>query len=184
MKNLLGKMLQAGTIALAAIAVPHLRAAPVAAVPGDALYVAIDTDDPLAFDRFRYADDGRTRNEDLIVPTLRNRGPSMAEAAHWPTPIVALNEDASPPPDEPVLRLTWSNGRVFAEFLAKKGAKPFFLGVVNRDSLSYHPHPDEALNRIMSATSGGAKHDETIRANTEMQLYLALDLLERHLVRK
>ncbi len=184
MKTLLGKLLVTGTIALAAVAVPHLRAAQPVAAPGDALYVTIDTDDPLAFDRFRFADDGKTKNEDLIVPTLRARGPAMAEAAHWPTPLVALNEDASPPPNEPVLRLTWSNGRVFAEYLEKKGAKPFFLGVVNRDSLAYHPTPDAALNKIMSATSGGAKHDETIRANTEMQLYLALDLLEKHLAGK
>lgn len=184
MKNLLEKMLASGTIALAAIAVPHLRAAPPAALPGDALYVTIDTDDPLAFDRFRYADDGKTKNEDLIVPALRHRAAELAAAARWTTPLVVLNEDTSPPPGEPVLRLTWSNGRVFAEYLKAKGAKPFFLGVVNRDSLSYHPDANGALNRILSATSAGGKRDEAIRANTEMQLYLALDLLREHVAGK
>jgi hypothetical protein len=186
MKNLLGQLLYSGTIALAAVAVPHLRAAQPVALPGAALYVSIDTDDPLAFDRFRYGRDSGKVNEDLIVPTLRARAPAMAEAAHWTAPIVVLAENAKAPAGEPVLRLTWSDGnaKVFAEYLPTAGAKPYFLGVVSRDSLAYHPTPDLALNRVLSATSEEAKHDESVRANTEMELYLALGLVEQHVAGK
>jgi len=186
MKNLLGKLLLAGTIALAAGAVPHVRAAQPAAAPGDALYVTIGTDDPLAFDRFRYGRDAGKVNQDLIVPTLRNQAPVMAAAARWTTPIVVLNENTSPPAGEPVLRLTWSDGnaKVFAEYLPTSSSHAHFLGVVSRDSLSYHPTPNEALNRVLSATSEEARHDEAVRANTEMELYLALQLVEEHLGHK
>src|ERR1700722_17846922 len=113
MKNLLGKLLLAGAIALTAVAVPHVRAAQPAAAPGNALYVTIGTDDPLAFDRFRYGRDAGKVNQDLIVPTLRAQAPAMAAAARWTTiPIVVLNENASPPAGEPVLRLTWSDGNM------------------------------------------------------------------------
>jgi hypothetical protein len=186
MKNLLGKLLFAGTIALAAGAVPHVRAAQPAALPGDALYVIIGTDDPLAFDRYRYGRDSGKVNQDLIVPTLRNQASAMAAAAHWAAPVVVLNENASPPAGEPVLRLTWGDGnaKVFAEYLPTAAAKAHFLGIVSRDSLAYHPTPDAALNRVLSATSEEAKHDEAIRANTEMELYLALQLVEEHLGHK
>ncbi len=83
---------------------------------------------------------------------------------------------------QPVLHLTWGDGgKVFAEYSAPSAKKAYFLGIVSKDSLSYHPNPDAALNRVLSATSEGAKHDEAVRVNTEMQLYLALGLVKQHL---
>lgn len=184
MNNLLGTWLLAGTTALAAVSVPHLRAAS-ASLPGAALYVTIGTDDPLAFDRFRFGHDTPKVNEDLIVPTLRAQAPAMAAAAHWTSPIVVLAEDATAPAGQPILHLTWGDGgKVFAEYSDQTTRKPYFLGIVSKDSLSYHPTPDAALNRVLSATSEGARHDEVVRVNTEMQLYLALGLVEQHLARK
>ena len=172
----------AGTLALAASALPAMRAAQPANLPGSALYVTIGTDDPLGFDRFRFGHDTPKVNEDLIVPTLRAKAPAMAAAAHWTAPLVVLAEDATPPAGQPVLHLTWGDGgKVFAEYSAPSAKKPYFLGVVSKDSLSYHPTPDAALNRVLSATSEGAKHDEVVRVNTEMQLFLALGLVEQHL---
>ena len=105
----------------------------------------------------------------------------MAAAAHWTAPIVVLAEDAKPPAGQPVLHLTWADGgKVYAEYSATGAGKPYFLGIVSKDSLAYHPTPDAALNRVLSATSEEAKHDEAIRVNTEMQLYLALGLIEKH----
>jgi hypothetical protein len=182
MKRFLGQWLLSGTVALAAIAAPRALAAPVAAPPGDTLYLAVGTDDPLAFDRLRYGRDSGQVNEDLIIPTLRARAAAMARAAGLEVPIVTLDEDARPPAGEPVLRLTWGlGGKVFAEYLATAGARPVFLGVVSRDSLAYHPTPAAALNRVLSAPSGEARRDESVRANTEMQLYLALGLVRQHL---
>jgi hypothetical protein len=185
MNNLLGKLLLTGTIALAAVALPRLRAQP-AGAPGTALYISVETDDPLAFDRFRYGQATRQVNEDLIIPTLRAQAPAMAAAAHWTGPLVVLADNASAPAGEPILRLTWSdnNVKVFAEYLPHSGAKAAFLGIVSRDSLAYHPTPDAALNRVLSATSPGGKHDEAVRANTEMELYLALQLVANHLAGK
>ena len=185
MKTFLRQLLLSGAVALMASAGPLLRAAPPVSGNGEALYVTIGTDDPLAFDRFRYGFATPKVNEDLIIPTLRAKAPDMAQAAHWSAPIVVLNEDTRPPAGQPVLRLTWSDGgRVYAEYLATPAAKAVELGVVSRDSLAYHPTPDAALNRVLSATSEEARHDEAVRANTEMELYLALQLVEEHLGHK
>ncbi len=178
MKTFLHKFLLSGAVALAAVAIPQLRAASSAAATGDKLYVTIDYDDPIAFERFRY---GFNDGKDLILGTLRAKAAEMAQAAHWATQVVVLDEKTQPPEGAPVLRLTWSHDAVLAEYLPNKDAKAYYLGVVNRTSLAFHPTPAAVITRINSAPNSLARRDERIRADTELNLYLALGLVEKHL---
>jgi hypothetical protein len=175
-------------LASAALALPRIAAAP--AATGDTLYVTVDSDDPIAFKLFRY---GYNDGKDLIIDTLRAKAGDMAQAAHWSGPIVVLDENTPPPAGAHVLRLNWDDsggsaagvqtlggGRserdftVSAEYLPNPDAKPRYLGVVSRESLAFHPTPDLVYTRIRSAPNDFARRDETVRAKTELNLFLAL----------
>jgi hypothetical protein len=179
MKKFFGNSLVLGAIACAALAIPHLAAAPAAApAAGSSLYVTISYDDPIAFEHFRY---GFNDGKDIIIGTLRAKAAEMAQAAHWTMPIVVLDENTAPPAGAPVLRLTWDNQlAVEAEYLPNKDAKATYLGVVSREPLAFHPTPDLVITRIRSAPNAFARRDETVKANTELNLYLALQRIEEH----
>jgi hypothetical protein len=185
MKNILRYPLFLGALAVAVLALPRLSAATplpdAPAVPG-ALYVTIAYDDPIAFEHFRY---GFNDGKDLILGTLQAKATAMAQAAHWTAPIVVLDEKVQPPPGAPVLRLSWDDGgnafTVSAEYLPNRDAKADYLGVVSRESLAFHPTPDLVYTRIAQAPNQFARRDETIRADTELNLFLSLQRIEKHL---
>jgi hypothetical protein len=185
MKKILRYPLVLGALAVA-LALPRLSAATLRlpdapAVPG-ALYITIAYDDPIAFEHFRY---GFNDGKDLILGTLQAKAGEMAHAAHWTAPIVVLDEKAQPPPGAPVLRLSWDDGgntfTVSAEYLPNRDAKADYLGVVSRESLAFHPTPDLVYTRIAAAPNQFARRDETIRADTELNLFLSLQRIEKHL---
>lgn len=184
-------------IAGAALTLPRLAAdTPAAPTASGAIYITISYDDPIAFEHFRY---GFNDGKDLILETLRAKAAEMAQAAHWTAPIVVLDDKTPPPAGAPVLRLSWDdsgapyagaqtlspsadrNFTVSAEYLPNKDAKPYYLGVVSRESLAFHPTPDLVYTRIRSAPNQFARRDETIKADTELNLYLALQRIEKHL---
>jgi hypothetical protein len=194
MKKLLGHPLLWSAIACAALVLPRLTAATPPA-PGP-IYVTISYDDPIAFEHFRY---GFNDGKDLILGTLRTKAAEMAHAAHFTAPIVVLDDKTPPPAGAPVLRLSWDdsgapyagaqtlspsadrNFTVSAEYLPDKDAKASYLGVVSRESLAFHPTPDLVYTRIRSAPNDFVRRDETIKADTELNLFLALQRAEKHL---
>jgi len=196
MKKLFGHPLLWGAIVCAGLILPRLSAAPAAAPDRSGpLYITIAYDDPIAFEHFRY---GFNDGKDLILGTLRAKAAEMAQAAHWTAPIVVLDDKTPPPAGAPVLRLSWDdsgapfagaqtlnpsadrNFTVSAEYLPNKDAKATYLGVVSRESLAFHPNPDEVYTRIRSAPNNFARRDETIKADTELNLFLALQRIEKH----
>jgi hypothetical protein len=193
MKSSLGRFLLWAVLACAIPGVPRAAAAPQPAGP---LYITIAYDDPIAFEHFRY---GFNDGKDLILGTLRNKADEMARYAHWDIPIVVLDDKVQPPPGAPVLRLSWDDSgapyagaqtlspsadrhfTVSAEYLPDREAKAHYLGVVSRESLAFHPTPDAVYTRIRSAPNEFARRDETIRANTELSLFLALQRVKKQL---
>lgn len=160
--------------------------------PGDKLYVTIAYDDPIFFEHFRYAYD--VTGKDIVLGTLRDKAAFDASKAGWPTPIVVLDEKTPPPPDEPILRLTWiketsgmnlaadsTNGTVTAEYLPNRNAKPYYLGVVSRQSLAFGPDPNGAIESIQTAPNDLARRDARVEAQIEMYLYEGLQMLEQRL---
>ena len=73
-----------------------------------------------------------------------------------------------------MLRLTWTEDAVTAELLVRTGTKPVYLGVVSRSPLSEHPDYKAMRQEIDQSGSSDRQHDAALRAQTRLQLYLAL----------
>jgi hypothetical protein len=144
----------------------------------DTVYVQIDTFDPIAFDRMRYA---RDNGDELILNTLKKEAAAQAKYAELNYNVVVLDDAAAPPKGANVLRLTWANGEVLAELISPANAKPKFLGVVSRTSISYHPNGSQMLRDVDRAGLRDARRDASLRAQTQMHLYLGLQRVAREL---
>jgi hypothetical protein len=149
------------------------RAAEVASAPaGDKLYVNIEYYDPIRFDHMRYA---RSTGDELILATLKDSAAAQARFAGYAGEIAVLDEHAKAPAGAPVLTLTWNDGAVAADFAHHGQSK--FLGIVNREPLSYHPDFRNMQRSIDSAGLADARRDAAVRAGVQMDLYLALHYL-------
>ncbi|HVW22607.1 MAG TPA: hypothetical protein VHC86_15435 [Opitutaceae bacterium] len=166
-----------GALTLAGPAVARLAADGL--VPGEKLYVTIGFDNPIFEEHYRY---GYNDGKDIVLDTLRERAADDAKKAGWPTPIVVLGDKSQPPPNEPVLRITWTDqNAVVGEYLPNKDAKPYYLGVLSRTALAFGPDPNGAVSRIHSAVNDLARRDQQVKEDVATYLYVALGLTEKHL---
>jgi hypothetical protein len=161
-------LLVASLVALGAFAPAAQAQDP--AVPA-ALHVVIRAHDPITFHQLRH---GLADGKELILSTLRLSADQEAGYAQYPGDVVVGDEKTAPPEDAPVLRLTWTEDAVTAELLVRSGAKPVYLGVVSRSPLSEHPDYKAMRQEIDQSGSSDRQRDATVRAQTRLQLYLAL----------
>ncbi len=159
---------------LLAAALPVVASEPLADATDGTLYVTIDTLEPMEFKHFRRA---RADGRELILSTLKMTADAQARFAGYPGGVVVLDEDTEPPEGAPSLRLTWAEEAVTAELIT--GGKPRYLGVVNRNPLSEHPDFNRMRREIDRSGSTDRKRDAIVRAETQMNLYLALKLAAR-----
>lgn len=177
MKTSWKPVLLLGMLTLAAPAVSRLAADGL--VPGERLYVTVGFDDPIFEQHYRY---GYNDGKDIVLDTLRQRAEADAKKAGWPTAIVVLGDKTPPPPNEPVLRITWTEQHdVVAEYLPSKDAKAYYLGVLSRTALAFGPDPNGAVNRISSAVNDLDRRDQQVKEAVDTYLYTALGLAEKHL---
>lgn len=156
---------------------PRVLADQAGATPSP-LYVVISTTEPIEFKQYRHA---RADGRELILSTLKMRADQQARFAGYPGDVTVLDEKDAPPADAAVLRLTWTADVVAAELIAHAGAKPQYLGVVSRSPLSEHPDFKAMQHEIDQSGASDKKRDATLRAKTEMNLYLALLRAKREL---
>ncbi len=143
------------------------------------LHVEIRAQDPISFHQFRH---GLADGEELILSTLRMNADQQAQFARYPGDVVVLGENETAPADAPVLRLTWAEGGdVTADLLMPPDRKAKFLGVLSRSPLSEHPDYKEMRRKIDQSGSSDRKRDATVRAQVQLELYLALLRAKREL---
>lgn len=152
-----------------------VRAAEAPAPAGNPLYVRIETSDPIYFDRLRYA---VTNGDELVLSTLKATAAEQARFAGYTGEVVVLDEKARAPDGALVLVLSWDGKSVFAN--VGQGGKDKYLGVVNRLPLSYHPDYNRMRRSIDQAGLQDARRDATLRAEVQMELYLALKYLVKY----
>jgi len=156
-------------LALAAPAFAADSATPPARHP--TLYVTIDALEPMEFRHQRRAlADGR----ELILTTLQESAVAQARFAGYGGEVVVLAEKAKPPASAPVLRLTWTAETVAADLLPVGGAKAINLGIVSGLPLTQHPDYDRMHAEVSRRTLKDERRDALLRAQTQMNLYLAL----------
>lgn len=140
------------------------------------LYVTIDVLEPLDFRHYRRAlGDG----SELILTTLRQSAAEQARLAHCAGEVVVLDEKAAPPAKSPVLRLTWTVEAVAAELIPADGGKAINLGIVSGLPLTQHPDYDRMHAEISRQGLKDHRRDALLRAQTQMNLYLALQRANR-----
>lgn len=145
------------------------------------LYVTIDALEPLDFRHYRRAlGDG----SELILATLKQSADAQARLAHCAHEIVVLDETAAPPAKAPVLRLTWTADAVAADLLPADGGKTINLGIVSGLPLTQHPDYDRMHAEISRQGLKDHRRDAILRAQTQMNLYLALQRVTRVLEAK
>jgi hypothetical protein len=151
--------------------------AAVVAPPLEKVYVQIDSPDLIFFHHYRLS---QVDGHDLILNELKNTAAAQARFADYPGELVVLDAEAKAPAGAPVLLLYWNRLTVTASLI--RGGKEDYLGVVSRTP--YDAHPDyinmqPKLNRGLPAE----QRDEDLRARTQMNLYQALRLLRRQMVK-
>ena len=166
-------LLLAASTALLPFADPFVRAEENPSSPaGEKLYLALDYDDPIAFDRARYA---FTTGDELILATLKSAAAEQARVAGYAGEIVVLGEKAKAPAGAAVLTLNWATRDVTADF--SDGGHHKYLGVVSNRPLSYHPDHHRLQLAIDTAGLRDARRDAAVRVGVEMNLYVALHYL-------
>lgn len=145
------------------------------------LYVTIDALEPMEFRHQRRA---LADGSELILTTLQESAAAQARFAHYNGEIVVLAEKAKPPASARVLRLTWTAEAVAAELLPVDGGKVINLGIVSGLPLTQHPDYDRMYAEITRHTLKDARRDVLLRAQTQMNLYLALQRAGRVLSAK
>ncbi len=144
--------------------------------PADSkVYVRIETSDPIHFERLRYA---VTNGDELILSTLKATAAEQARFAEYAGEVIVLDEKAKAPDGATVLLLSWDDRSVFAN--VARGGKDKYLGVVNRLPLSYHPDYNRLRRSIDQAGLSDARRDAALRADVQMELYLALKYLVKY----
>ncbi len=140
------------------------------------LYVTIDSLEPLDFRHYRRAlGDG----SELILTTLKQSAAEQARLAHCAGEVVVLDDKAAPPAKSPVLRLTWTAEAVAADLLPADGGKAINLGIVSGLPLTQHPDYDRMHAEISRQGLKDQRRDALLRAQTQMNLFLALQRANR-----
>ena len=155
---------------VAASATAETPAQPVAS--GETVYVTIEYFDPIRFDRMRHA---LTTGDDLILVTLKDSAAEQARFAGYTGTLIVLDEKTKPPVNATVLTLTWNERDVAAS--VTQAGKSKYLGIVNRQPISYHPDYMHMRQLIDSAGLPDARRDAALRAEVQMDLYKALEYL-------
>lgn len=168
-------------VALAALFLPVIATAAKDESPapsvglGETVYVTIEYFDPIRFERMRY---GLMTGDELILATLRDSAAEQARFAGYAGTVIVLAENAKPPAEATVLRLTWNGNAVGAD--VTQAGKGKFLGVVNRLPISYHPDFMRMQRSIDTAGVPNARRDAALRAEVQMDLFQALQYLVRY----
>ncbi len=149
---------------------PALTVAPAT----ETVYVKIDSPDLIAFHHYRLAEVDGT---ELILSTLKQTADDQARFAKYPGPVSVLDDDAKAPDGAPVLLLTWSGDTVSATL--QRGGREKSLGIVSRTALSTHPDFPEMMKYLDKGLSD-QRRDAKLRAKTQMNLYVALLILNRY----
>lgn len=158
--------------AMLVLAVPAFAADTTTPTPRHpTLYVTIDALEPMEFRHQRRA---LADGSELILTTLRDSAAAQARFAHYDGEVVVLDEKAKPPASTQVLRLTWTADAVAAELLPVSGGKAINLGIVSGLPLAQHPDYDRMYAEVSRQTLKDARRDALMRAETQMNLYLAL----------
>lgn len=145
------------------------------------LYVTIDALEPLDFRHYRRA---LVDGTELILTTLKQSAAAQARLANCPGEVVVLDEKVTPPAKSPVLRLTWTAEAVAAELFPADGGKAINLGIVSGLPLTQHPNYDRMHAEISRQGLKDHRRDALLRAQTQMNLYLALQRATRILQAK
>jgi hypothetical protein len=162
--------------AFAALTLPFITCATKAESPSsDTVYVTIENFDPIRFDRMRYS---LMTGDELILATLKGSAAEQAHFAGYPGTVIVLDENAKPPAGATVLTLTWNGNAVAAD--VNQAGKGKYLGIVNRLPLSYHPDFKRLQQSIDTAGVPDARRDAALRAEVQMNLFLALQYLVRY----
>lgn len=150
-----------------ALAAPAAEPAPTAPI----LYVTIDALEPMEFRHQRRA---LADGSELILTTLQETAAAQARFAGFEGSVVVLAEKAKPAAGANVLRLTWTSEAVAAELLPGDGGKPINLGIVSGLPLTQHPDYDRMHAEVSRHGLKDKRRDALLRAQTQMNLYLAL----------
>lgn len=135
------------------------------------LYVIIDALEPMEFRHQRRA---LADGSELILTTLQESATTQARFAGYGGEVIVLAEKAQPPASARVLRLTWTGETVAADLLPVGGTKAVNLGVVSGLPLTQHPDYDRMHAEVSRHTLKDERRDALLRAQTQMNLYLAL----------
>lgn len=163
-------------LSLVAAVSPGRGGSPASPLPArETVYVTIEYFDPIRFDRMRYA---LMTGEELILSTLKSSAMEQARFAAYTGEVVVLDEKAKAPDGATVLTLTW-NGQAVAADVVQKGRSKY-LGIVNRLPLSYHPDFTRMRQTIDHAGLPDAHRDAVMRAEVQMDLFMALKYLVRY----
>jgi hypothetical protein len=145
------------------------------------VYITMHTSEPMQFERRRYGDD---TGQELIHSTLVQSAAEQAEYAELKRKVIVVPEGEAAPAGALELRLHWGNGVVTAEVVDGVSPKPKYLGVVSRTELSYHPNGQKMISRVHRAGLRDVRAEALMRAQVEMNLYLALQRVARELNRQ
>lgn len=155
-------------------AAPATPAAPAEPAPAPKLYVTIATFEPIRFQDYRLA---RKQRGDLVLPTLRQTAASCAKLAGLPNEIVVLDEDAPPPPNAAVLRLTWTDGSSTVTADLTEQGKNHYLGVASRYSMFDFPEHKRLTRALTAAALPDDRNDVSVATEAELNLYFSLKLV-------
>ena len=168
-------LLLAGAGALFALLPSRLAAAALTVSPAtETVYVKIESPDLITFHRYRLAE---VNGSELILSTLKQTAADQARFAGYTGPVSVLDDDAKAPAGAPVLLLTWQGDEVFATL--RRGDREQSLGVVSRTKLSTHPDYPE-MRKSLDKGLSEERRDAHLRATTQMNLYVALRILNRY----
>jgi hypothetical protein len=131
------------------------------------LYVVIDTTWPAGFDVYRYS---RVTGTEFLLTTLRAEAERQAEFAGLNRSVVVPDENASLPDGANVLRLTWADSAVLANY-QPAGSKATFLGVVSGYRYAFHPDHRAMEAAVRSNMMPDPHADAQFRAQLQMYLY-------------
>lgn len=145
------------------------------------LYVTIDALEPMEFRHQRRA---LVDGSELILTTLQETATAQARFAGFSGEVIVLADKAKPPASARVLRLTWTAETVAADLLPVDGGKAINLGIVSGLPLTQHPDYDRMHTEVSRHTLKDERRDALLRAQTQMNLYLALQRAGRVLSAK
>ena len=137
------------------------------------LYVVVDNIDEAKFEHARYS---RVNGQEIIMTTLKTHAAELASAANWKGSVTVLDYDTPAPVGARVLLLTWDRG----EATLVRGKDKAFLGVVSTRQLAFHPDHERIIRQIVPSTRPDEHYDSLLRARTEMDLFVALQLAAEH----